>query len=225
MARATRLVILLAGAFLASGCATFGTMQTASTVGRGHTRVALEPSMWGAATPDGTALVPVVTLSAEHGLSDQVDIGGRVGTSGFELWGKLQLTPPLSPVILSLAPSAGGFALVGSGGGGGILFFQLPVLVGIRVGGSELVLGPKIHDWMLIGSSGGTNGSGNLVSVGGTLGFALRLGPGFRIMPEIAVLRPVVASVTAGTGDNTLTQVFSSQAYLLQFSVSLMFGG
>ena len=85
------------------------------------------------------------------------------------------------------------------------------MLVGIRVGGSELVLGPKIHDWMLIAGSGGTNGSGNLVSVGGTVGFALRLGSGFRIMPEIAVLRPVVASVTAGTGDNTLTQVFTSR--------------
>lgn len=225
MTRAPRLVVILAGALAATGCATFGTMQTASTVGQGHTRVALEPSMWGGALPGGSLLIPLVTLSAEYGVTNRFDVGGRVGLEGFEVWGKLELTPPVAPVIVSVAPSVGGMALVGTGTGGGVFFFQVPVLVGIRIGGSELVLGPKIHDWMLVAASGSTTGGGNLFSVGGSVGFALRLGSSFRVMPEVAVLRPVLASVHAGTDQSAVSQVFNANAWLLQFSVSLMFGG
>ena len=105
--RLTPLIAALALTVTAGGCATIGTLQTANTLGKGKFQMALEPSAWGA-IGSTTVLVPNVTLAARYGLSPTLDIGGRVGSNGFEINGKLQLTPPKAPgLVVSIAPASG----------------------------------------------------------------------------------------------------------------------
>lgn len=222
----------LSAVFFFGGCATFGTMQTASTIGQGKTRIALEPTMWGATGSGTGALVPNVAISARYGVSDRVDIGGRVGipAPGFELTTKFLVTSPKAKTLaVSIAPSAGGFVLTQGQGAGGVVFLQVPVLIGLKLGTSELVIAPKIHDINVFGLASSSTSSGsasvNLFSVGASVGFSFALGRTFRIMPEVAFVKPVVESAKVSSGTDTLSQVYNSQVTLLQIGVSLMFGG
>jgi len=227
----------LSAVFFFGGCATFGTMQTASTIGQGKTRIALEPSMWGAAGGGQSALLPNFAVSMRYGVSDRVDIGGRIGVPapGFELTSKFLVTSPKSKTLaVSIAPSAGGFVLAAGSGGsgtGGIVFVQVPVLIGIKLGTSELVIAPKIHDLNIFGiatsssASGSGSGSFNLFSIGASVGFSFGLGKTFKIMPEVAFVKPVVASAQLASGNDQVSQVFDTNGALLQIGVALMFGG
>ncbi len=234
--RLTPLIAALALTVTAGGCATIGTLQTANTLGKGKFQMALEPSAWGA-IGSTTVLVPNVTLAARYGLSPTLDIGGRVGSNGFEINGKLQLTPPKAPgLVVSIAPSLGGFALAAGGASAGSLYVQVPVLLGFDLGGgSQLVLGPKLLDWLFFGggtaSSGGTTssagGSGNLLAVGTSVGVSLKLADGFRLLPEISVAYPLVTGISGSANGNSAgsTSVATSNGLLTQISLALLFGG
>jgi hypothetical protein len=235
-----RLAPLLAALALvatASGCATIGTLQTADTLGKGKFQMGLEPSVWGAIASGGTILVPNVTLSARYGLSDNFDIGGRVGSNGFELNGKLMFTKPKAPgLIVSLAPSIGGFALAAGGAAAGTFYLQVPVLLGFPIGGgSQFVLGPKVMDWFFFGaastSSGGTtssgSASGNMLALGTSVGVSLKLGSGFRLLPEVSFAYPLITAASAGSGGTSAgaSSVGTSSGVLTQISLALLFGG
>ncbi len=67
----------------------------------------------------------------------------------------------------------------------------------------------------------GNSGIGNSLSVGASIGYAARVGQGFRIMPEVAVLVPLVSSVSVnGNGDAAA----GFAGGLIQFKVGLLFG-
>lgn len=183
-------------ALFASGCATIGTVQTAGTLGDGDVQVAMEPALWG---HTGTApfLVPHVNLAVRYGVGERFDVGARFGSSGFEITTKGQVTDPARDgPIVSFAPSFGGASVGGGESRLGVVFLQMPVLLGIPVGaGHELVLAPKVHDWYLFAGALGAEADANLLSVGGSVGFAARAGPRFRILPELAVVVPVYGNL------------------------------
>jgi hypothetical protein len=211
-----------------SGCATLGTVQTADTVGRHRFETALEPGVLGGFGRNGeTTFIPYLNVAARYGLNDSFDIGGRAGSSGIELTTKWRLTRPAPAPrpIVSVAPSVGATAGGDSGGAAqGSIFFQLPVLIGIpTANGSQFVLGPKLHDWLFIGADHGTRGAVNVLSVGSSVGYAVKFSDSFRLLPEVAILFPVSGSVT-GLG-STSGVTIGSRSVLFQATLGLLFTG
>lgn len=197
------------------GCATAGTLETASTLGAGRLQVGLEAGVQGntalkqplSAFTSGTTAarfdtsepqvpvpVPHAAVALRFGVADRLDLAARVGTSGLGLGMKLRLSPEgwdrlfvsLSPALSVQALPLPALAVTAT----------LPVLVGIRLRErDELVLTVRAHE-----VAGGfavpqlfAGGAAHVLSVGGSVGYALAVAPHVRVMPEVALLVPVVA--------------------------------
>jgi hypothetical protein len=221
-----RLVLAVAALALSSGCIAIGGVQTADTLGKGNFQFAVEPGLWGVAAitqnVDGVIL-PHVDFAARYGVSDSVDIGARFGSSLLELQGKFLLTDPNDPgKAISLAPTVAGIFVGAGEGAAGYANVALPLLIGLKTsGGSEFVLGPRINDTIIFAGGGGNSGMTNSLSVGASIGYAARVGEGFRIMPEVALLVPLL---TAASVNGNSDAVSGFNAGLIQFKVGLLFG-
>ncbi len=215
-------LLLLTG----SGCAMIGSVQTARTVGEGNFQFAVEPSAWGAASPDGGGALVGFNIAGRYGVSDRFDLGGRVGTTGAQLMGKVMFTDPEADgVRLALAPAGGGFGLAAGGAGFGMLTLQVPLLIGVPVGEhSELTLGPRVHNILIVGGGGGEAAGANFLLGGLSVGFAGALGPNFRLMPELTVEYPIVASAGA-TGAGGATELIGGDAIIWAFNLGFLVGG
>lgn len=219
-----RLALAVAALALASGCVSIGGVQTADTLGKGNFQFAVEPGVWGAAAiaedVDGF-LLPHVDFTARYGVTDSVDIGARFGSSLLELQTKFLLTDVNDTgKAISIAPSLVGVFFGAGDDAAGYANVNIPVLIGLKTsGGSELVFGPRISDIIVFGSGNGDGGAANLLSVGASIGYAARVSEGFRLMPEVAVLVPVLGTATGG-GD----AVAGFNGGLIQFKLGLLFG-
>jgi hypothetical protein len=186
------------------GCASIGAVQTADTLGKGNLQVALEPgaqiSIATRGTP-GSFGYPHPDVSLRYGLSDRIDLGGRIGYSMLELQGKFLLTQPGAPgLVASLAPTVGGLAVPAGGSNVGLLSFALPVLLGIKhLQGNELTFGVRLQGLLVAaGSSGHGSASVFGLGAGASVGYSLRLGERFGLIPEVAVLYPLTVVGTSG---------------------------
>ncbi len=198
------------------GCATIGTLQRAQTAGEDQLQVALEPGLYGAQDGGDVGLIPYGNVAARYGVSDSFDVGARVGFAGAELQAKWRVTPSDAPVVVAVAPNAGGLFF----GESSLVTAQLPVIVEVPVGEHALVLGPKA--WMVGAGAGDTRAS--MLGLGGSVGVALRLGPSFVILPEYAAVRPVYgayADVFGESGGETVDTSFA----MTHLSLSMLFGG
>ena len=211
--------------FLATGCASLNAAQTANTMGHGGLQIGLEPAVeaFTGSNGLGTAYAPRVDLAVRYGITDSIDIGGKIGTSLVELDGKFQLTDPAKQsFVASLAPSIGGFVIGSDGSSTGAFTIKLPLLLGIGFGGHQLVIGPNIQDILVTASSGGDSGLANEFGVGGSIGVAFRLSDGFRLMPEFGVLVPLTGTASSN-GDSTSAGI-SSAGFLWQAGLTFLFG-
>ena len=214
-----RLVPALLALLLAAGpgCATIGTFQRADSLGPGGYIVALEPSVYGISYQD-LGVAPSLNVSARFGVGDRTDLGVRLGSAGIEVLSKVMLTDPEADgVMVSIAPSAGGFFVGTDEAGAGAYGFQVPVLIGIPMArDGQLVLGPKVH---FIGggavASGATDSAG-LVSLGTSVGYDAAFGASVHLLPEVALAVPMFA---AGVG-----HVGLGSGVLFQAGVSVGFG-
>ncbi len=211
--------VRLTAVVVITGCASFSSVQTADTLGRGQIQAAVEPGLWGAVSNRGPAVIPHVDGAVRFGVTDRIDLGVRAGMSFLEFQTKFQLTEPSSPTLaVSLAPTLGGlFANSGSDGSAeGILNVALPVLIGVKFGGNQLVFGPRAQGFFIF-----TNGQAvPIVAVGTSVGFMWRLTENFGLMPELAVLAPVV-------GVNEAAMLFrglNTGGSFVQFKVGIVFG-
>ncbi|MBN1336557.1 MAG: hypothetical protein JXB39_11420 [Deltaproteobacteria bacterium] len=217
-------MLLLPLLALLTGCATVGTFQTADTLGTGAFQVGLEPSWWGVAATGEAAGFLHGGVSARYGVNDRLDVGGRIGSSGLEMLFKVQLTDPQSGgPIVSIAPSGGGFGALGAGGGAGLLAFQVPVILGFPTsGGSQFVLAPKVHEYLILAGTSDDSASLSLTSLGASVGYAARLGPGFRLLPEVAFVYPVLGAADAS--DQSSQVEFLGEGVLLQVGLGILLG-
>jgi hypothetical protein len=154
-------------------------------------QAAVEPGLWGSATPGGVEALPHIDASVRVGVTDRLDLGVRAGSSLLGLEAKVLLTEPQDPrLAVSLVPGAGGGFVADTGiGPAGVLGLELPVLVGFKVaGGSELVLGPRVMGLVLFS---GQPVRGALL-LGTSVGFSWQVTEGFALMPEVALLAPVM---------------------------------
>ena len=229
--RWTTLLAALPALALGAGCPSFTTMGSARTLPARHVQAWLAPGYTtlhdfqrdsGSHEPVAIAL-PNVEVGARLGVTDEVEVGGKLWLYGAELDGKFAILRPARPedgVAVSVAPGVSHMRLdAGSGTtSASYTWIHLPVLVGFPLeGGSELTLGPRISDLIVTGG-GTTQGA---IWVGGSVGLAWRLGPWFRLLPEVSMAYPV-----AGLGTPTGTALdLKPRGAVTQVGLGLLFGG
>lgn len=238
---------------LLAGCATVGNFQTPETAGKGHLEFGVEPSYYQRSLGvDADVVVPSVTSSKKviidgddlndalgleqgvpnlsgslrYGIADQVDLGLRWGTNGLDVLGKIQLTPrDEDRVVVAVLPSMGGIFVPTQESTIGMLDLQLAVLVGMKTGArGEIVFGPKAQSWQAQGSADGVDVTGSYLAVGGSAGYAVRLGPSVRLMPEVALAAPLTWKIHAVKGEEVFqtTELPQGQAMMLQAGIALL---
>ncbi|MBN1204133.1 MAG: hypothetical protein JXB05_04320 [Myxococcaceae bacterium] len=221
----SRIALAAVMSLLATGCASISHVQTADTLGQGNFQFALEPGAMGVASlaDQDAKPIPHVDLAMRYGVTDRLDLGVRVGSSMVELQGKVLLTAPDDPdMAVSLAPSVMSM-LLRLAGLDDLTYtnLALPVLVGFKMdGGSELVLGPRVTLTRFTTSA--EDGSANIISAGGSLGYALRVAEGLRVMPEVGILFPLVGVADTSSTGSTVSAGFNGG--FVQFKLGLLFG-
>lgn len=179
-----------------AGCVSLSSVQTADTLGAGRIQVGIEPGVTGVASSQRVLPHPLADVSVRYGAFERLDLGARLGQSGLELQLKWMATPRGWPVLLSLAPFVGGNLIVEGGAGrrpalGGPSFTAgLPLLVGVRLGAHQLVLGPRVQLIAPV-SNDPADPTMRFVLVGGSIGVALRVSRAVAVLPELAVLHAV----------------------------------
>lgn len=186
----------------ASGCASYSTRVSPRPTPVDETRYGfnIDGLML---RPDGTArTTPNFEFVVRHGLTERIDIGGKVGVLGGELSAKMVLTT--GDVSVALLPSAGlGFAPLATDEDiVPYASFGLPVLFGFRLGAHELVAAPRL----LVQSSPAESVSGERLDIGtvvllpgGTLGLRLEL-DGYVVFPELGCYAVYAADVGSWEG-------------------------
>lgn len=220
-----RLALLTALALLA-GCPSFSTMGTARTLpkGKGQFFVAPGGMVLKDFQRDSTGQyesfgLPTVEFGGRYGVTDGVEVGGKVWMMGAELDTKFALLrAPTDDAGLdvALAPAVSLYPFTSGDQDATYGWLHLPLLVGVNLGGSQLVLGPRVSGMLITGSGDDISA----VWLGGSVGFAWKVGDGFRILPELSVAYP--AHVTVGA--TTSTDLVPDGA-IIQGSIGLLFGG
>ncbi|MEO0606174.1 MAG: hypothetical protein AAF211_32395 [Myxococcota bacterium] len=200
------------------------TMHRAQTLGQGNVEVSLEPGVSGLGLGGGDAEVPVESVvvptfwvSARYGVTDRFDIGGRIGSGFVEIHTNIMLTNPEADLRVSLAPY-GTPLFFGLGSvGGGALFLNVPVLIGIPIGDSELTLGPGVRTSTFFAAGAG----GTIVEPSGSIGISAQLGDNFRLHPEFGIAYGAFGIGSAGEGAETISAVGASR---FSFALGFQFG-
>jgi hypothetical protein len=219
---------------LLAGCPSFSTMGTARTLPVGKTQFVVAPQAaytkeWSIAGLDrrSDVLFPQFELGIHHGVTEDVEVGAKAWILGFEVDTKVQLLrspSDRSGIDLAIDPGIGylGFTQAQSLSSTSLtasqnsLSLYLPLLVGFNLGdGSQLVLGPKLIDQVILPSS--DTGAGNVLWGGASFGYAWRIG-NFQLLPEVTVVYPM--SVVQKTG-----ATFNFSGIAAQAGVGLLFGG
>lgn len=216
------------------GCPSFSTMGTARTIPKGETKFHVgvggqQLRGWevDSAGEAETLTLPSFELGVSHAVTDSVEVGGKIWFLGAEINSKFQLArspTDRSGIDIALAPAISFYPLSGENNAGetttgGFVYTHLPLLVGLNMGGSQLVLGPRISNTLVWGSAGGTSDTASIFWAGGSLGFAWKVGDSFRILPEISIAYPFAVS----KGTETTTDL-AFEGALIQGQLGLVFG-
>ncbi len=100
----------------------------------------------------------------------------------------------------------------------GIFDVAVPLLVGFKLaGGHQLILGPRVQAFVIVANGLATP----IVAPGSSVGFLWQVSDNFGLLPEFAVLVPVVGGATSG---RLLFQGLDTGAAFVQFKLGLLFG-
>lgn len=181
--------------------------------------------------------------SLRYGLAETVDVGLRWGANGLDVLGKIQVTPAdREDIVVSFVPSMGGVVVPTEQGNLGMLNLQLGALIGMGTGGGhQIVFGPKVQSWQAMGRADDVDLSGSgleagtaddvrvtasYVAVGGSAGFAIRVSPKIRVLPELALASPLGWRLHAKVGEDVFQTSLrpEGQALLMQAGVAVLLG-
>jgi hypothetical protein len=205
-----------------SACVSLGPPQTAHTAGKGNWQLATNLNYQAQVHQDGAAALPMAGIGGRYGVTDWLDVGGRLGPSGVETQLKFGLPTGAGPAI-SVAPSAAVAGLEYEGMSLTVLNFALPVLIGIELPrGRQLILGPRAHNLVVHGAAGSSRSTMSVLSAGSTIGLAVPLGGGW-IIPEIGFLHPLVTTVDRSDGLGGT--VWRGRRSYLEAQLGFVFGG
>jgi hypothetical protein len=199
-----------------TGCPSYSTMGLARPLRKGSMQTVVSPEAQGVAS-GLTVVWPQTELGVRYGVTDSFELGIKAWLFGLALEGKIGLleSPTMeSGVDLSFNPSASYMGIGWGFGGVNLITVSLPLLVGFNFGGNQLVLGPKLVDHMVI-----AGGVGNLLNVGLSLGYAIKLGDEFRLMPEISATTPIFGQAGSAVGFGFVPGA------MVHVGIGIMFGG
>jgi hypothetical protein len=212
---------------LLTGCPSFSTMGTARTLPKGKGQFFVAP---GATVlqdfqqqDDGSYQsfgLPSIEFGGRYGVTDRVEVGAKVWMVGVEIDSKFQLARSETPeagVDVALAPGISVYPFRSGDTDATYAYLHLPLLVGINAGGSQLVLGPRVSDLIIRGGGQDLN----VVMLGGSLGYAWKIGDGFRLLPEVSMAYPI--HVTENGTSSTLS--LEPKGAMIQASLGFLFGG
>lgn len=221
-----RTFFVISAALLTGGCASISSVQSADTLGKGNFQFGIEPGVLVAADVTGTSMtdpawLPHIDVSARWGVSERIDLGVRGGLSFLEFQSKFLFTRPGDPrLAVSLAPTLGGLVLNARGTGPqGIVNLAVPLLVGLKLSGNELVLGPRLQNLVLFDGQHTLYGLG----LGISIGYAWHLTDRFGLMPEAAIVVPIVGADSFATQFRT-TGVLDTGLAMFQFKLGVLIG-
>jgi hypothetical protein len=198
-----------------TGCPSVAVLGSARTLDRGRTQAAVALGVAGGvvtrrpyndtSSSSAATVGPQTTVLVRHGVTDRVELGARLWTSGLQLDGKFAVIRSEAPGFdLSIAPSLG-VIYVPTTGYVPSIPIQLAVLGGFDLGWARPFAGPRVMDRIVF-----YQGPINTWSLGGSLGISIALGHQLRLVPEVSVLVPL---------GSTVTEVF------LEAGLGMTFGG
>lgn len=180
---------------VASGCASFSTLDRARTLDRGRVRITPAVGTIGSVAEGGAAFHPRFELAAGYGAEEGVEVFGKAWYAGITGGTKLQVLRSRSEssgVDVAFAPAVGWQW-------SDKLSFELPLLVGINFGErSQVVLAarPSYLGWF---GAGGLARPVSFVLVGGSIGVWWRLADALALLPEVAWTGAAFAEEGMGT--------------------------
>lgn len=200
--RALALGLALGALACATGCGSQLGLGRARTLDAGKTRgsVGLELDALSPHSSDQQSpILPWVLtrVGVHHGVTDRVEVGGRfwafalpnsLVTVGGAVDGKIALVRaerPSDRINVSLGLSASYHQPRYGGNAYHVFSGTTPLLVGIRVGPHELVLSPRVAEY--VWTSYGQN-TATAFYFGGGIGIAMQVDRRFELMPEVAAL-------------------------------------
>lgn len=200
-------VTALLSAVVMTGCPSLSTLQTVDTVPEGQTRFALGAEAVGA---EGAA-APQIEFAVRHGLSDTVDIGGKVYLGGLELGVKVQVMD--SDWDMSIAPATSFIYVKADDEGVGVLYLHAPLLIGTDFSDTlSIGFGPKFLYALFFGDIVDDDFAVDGLMGGAYVNLPIRVSQSFWIAPEVNVYTPF-------TGDASFDTV------LWQGGIGFLFGG
>jgi hypothetical protein len=193
-----RAALLMVLALVGGACTAMSTIKTATTVPAGQNQVigALEANGGAPLELPVKPLLPELAVGLRHGLTDKVEVGGKLTTCpagrltttlGVEGEVKVQLRRvPGARLEVALGPAAGFRWISAAGASMQVSYLTLPLLLGVDVGRHQIVVAPEagVQLW--------TSAGANAVwapMVGLSLGFVWRIGQRFALVPEAAAYR------------------------------------
>lgn len=166
---------------LLTGCYSFTTIGRAHTIGKGHVEAFAAPEALVVPAPGGVAVRPVGEIGARVGVTDNVDLEGRVTSLGGSIATHIQIRRDREPGSWE-AMLAPGIAYTATDK----LAFELPIVFGVNVDkrDDQLVIAPRLAYQLRFGSPQVTS----YFFTGLSLGFAWRIVRHFTFMPEASLL-------------------------------------
>jgi hypothetical protein len=210
-----------------TGCPSLSTMQTPRTVPQGQVRFGLgfeavgiktsarTDSSTGTTTPSQSVTFPQFELTLRYGVTDNLDIGGKLYLIGAEAGFKYQFLR--GPLDVAIAPAASYISIGSSSGDSSssisATYLHLPVLFGLNINENVAIsFGPKFLYTIASVTAGDTSDRASAATsglwVGGYVSLPLKVGHAFWVAPEINVYRPLKEDVL-----------------LYQGGLALLFGG
>jgi len=172
-----------------SGCYSFSTLGRARTLDEGKLELFGAPEGLAITNGKELAIRPVGELGARYGLTDRVELDGRLTTLGVTLGPRVQLLRSPSKecgVDVALAPA---FAFTSPDK----LAVELPLQVGINFRGEhQLVFAPRAVYQARVDVPGSDHPV-SFVLLGGSVGFVWQFSKHVALMPELSVLAQAYA--------------------------------
>lgn len=206
---------------LAAGCASITSGQRAETLGKGRYELGVETSYQATLERDTVLGFPLMAVAGRVGVSERLDLGGRLSSAGAGVSAKLGLLRG-DALSLSLAPSVDWVRARDQGIGFDTVESALPLLGSLRLRpGLELLAAPRLHSSYLRVSWNEPT-TVHTLGVGASAGVALRVAR-LWIVPELGLLWPFL--VTGHPADEMGGTTTRTGRVITQLSVAFLFGG
>ena len=219
-------LVALAG----SACASVASLQGARALPEGESRSTFAATAVGAAASDSVSVAPGLEYLYRGGLGEGFDYGFHAWPLGLALDLKQELVRD-GAFRLAWAPAVGAAALLRLRGPDGSVRFdpvgsalaQVSLYATRSIGAHELTLAPRLVGQLQQAVLPGDAASSALL-IGATLGGAIELSPGLRLLPELTALWVLASSGRFALASRGTPVEYGQGAFVLQAALGVAFG-